>query len=83
MRYLYAAAILAALAGSAHAQMNMSSGQKTPLQLKYEREEQEQKENERQYNATMKRLKTQNVAPASNDPWRKVRQQPASDTAKR
>jgi hypothetical protein len=74
--------MLATLANPVYAQFSSNSGQKTPLQLQYEREEAEQKENERQYNTQMKRLKAQVPAAAASDPWRKVR--PATDaTAKK
>jgi hypothetical protein len=47
--------------------------QKTPLDLKYEREEQEQHQNEQDYNRTMKRLKAQDAVKTSSDPWKNVR----------
>jgi hypothetical protein len=78
MRYVLAVASLATLVTPGYAQFNQG-GQKTPLQLQYERQEQEQRENERQYEDQMKRLKAQAPAAASNDPWRKVR--PATDAA--
>ena len=78
MRYVLAVALLATLATPGYAQFNQS-GQKTPLQLQYERQEQEQRENERQYEDQMKRLKAQAPASTSNDPWRKMR--PATDAA--
>jgi hypothetical protein len=75
MKFLYAAAMFAALVVPASAQLSQGA-EKTPLQLKYEKEEQEQRENERQYNQQMKRLKAQAPAATSNDPWRKVRSSP-------
>jgi hypothetical protein len=85
MRHFFAAtAILMALsAGMAQAQMSVGSQkQKTPLDLKYDREEAEQKENERAYNDQMKRLKTQGPAATSSDPWKGVRS-PTDANAKR
>jgi hypothetical protein len=77
MRYVLAIAMLATLAGPVYAQFS-NGDQKTPLQLKYEKEEAEQRENERLYNEQMKRLKKQAPAATSNDPWKKVR---SKDTA--
>ena len=78
MRYLFAAAMtMAMLAGPAHAQFTMGAD-KTPLDLKYEREDQEKAENERAYNETMKRLKKEPAAKNDKDPWKTVR--PASDS---
>jgi hypothetical protein len=69
MRYLFAAAMtMAMLTGPAHSQQ-----QKTPLQLKYEREDRERAENEKDYNATMQRLKSQAPATTNADPWKTVR----------
>ena len=82
MRYLLATAMtMAMLTGPSHAQFNPNGQSKDPLTLKYEREESERKDNEKAYNETMKRLKTQQPANAKNDPWSGVR--PASDGAKR
>ena len=79
MRYLFAAAVtMAMLAGPAHAQMNMGSD-KTPLQLKYEAEDKARAENERTYNETMKRLKSQAPPTTNSDPWKTVR--PTSEPA--
>ena len=79
MRYLFAAAVtMAMVAGPARAQMSMGA-EKTPLQQKYEAEDRARVENERAYNETMKRLKTQAPAQTSNDPWKTVR--PASDSS--
>ena len=78
MRYLFAAAMtMAMLTGSAYSQMS-AGPEKTPLQLKYEREDRERAENEKAYNATMKRLKSQAPANTSSDPWKTVR--PASES---
>jgi len=69
----------AMLTGPACAQFNQNGGAKDPLTLKYEREDAEKKENEKAYNETMKRLKTQGPATTKNDPWSGVR--PNSDGA--
>ena len=80
MRYLLAAAMTTAmLTGPAYAQFNVTGQAKDPLTLKYEREDNEKKENEKSYNETMKRLKTQQPTNAKVDPWSGVR--PASDGA--
>lgn len=72
MRYLLATIITVTLAGPACAQMNMNK-QKSPLDLKYEREEREQKENEQAYNEQMKRMKKQGPVTTNSDPWKGVR----------
>ena len=73
MRYLFAAAVtMAMLAGPAYAQMSMGA-EKDPLKLKYEAEDKARAENERAYNETMKRLKTQAPAATNSDPWKTVR----------
>ena len=73
MRYLFAAAMtMVMLTGPAHSQMS-AGPEKTPLQLKYEREDREREENEKAYNATMKRLKSQAPATTNSDPWKTVR----------
>ena len=78
MRYLFAAAMtMAMLTGPAHSQMS-AGPEKTPLQLKYEREDKEREENEKAYNATMKRLKSQAPATTNSDPWKTVR--PSSES---
>jgi hypothetical protein len=65
--------MMAMLTGPAYSQISTGNEkQKTPLDLKYEREETERKENERAYNAQMKRLKSQGTA-TSSDPWKGVR----------
>ena len=76
MRYLFAAAVtMAMLAGPAYAQKGMSMGgsEKDPLKLKYEAEDRARAENERAYNETMKRLKSQAPATTNSDPWKIVR----------
>lgn len=73
MRYLFTVAMtMAMLAGPAYAQMNMGP-EKNPLKLKYEREDKERAENEKAYNDTMKRLKSQGPAQTNSDPWKTVR----------
>lgn len=87
-RYRFAAAVmLAMLAGPAYAQRGGSAANlgdtpnKDPLQLQYEREDRERAQNEKSYNETMKRLKSQAPAKSSSDPWKIVR--PATDSSKR
>ena len=70
-RVLLATVMITALAAPALAQFSQG-GQKTPLELKYEREAQEQKANEQAYNDQMKRLKAQKPT-AKSDPWAGVR----------
>ena len=78
MRYFFAAAVtMAMLMGPAYSQIGLGP-EKTPLDLKYEREDREKAENEKAYNETMKRLKKQPDAKATSDPWKTVR--PASET---
>jgi hypothetical protein len=80
-RFIFAAAVtMAMLVGPAVAQKGGMSqgGQKTPLDLQYERERQAQEENERAYNETMKRLKSQAPTTGASDPWASVR--PANDS---
>lgn len=73
MRYLVAAAVtMAMLAGPAYSQMNLGP-EKDPLMLKYERQDKERAENEKAYNETMKRLKSQAPAATNSDPWKTVR----------
>ena len=77
MRVFSAAAIaLAILATPSYAQMS-TGPEKTPLQLMYERQDQARKQNEKDYEATMKRIGATGPA-AKVDPWRKVR--PAEST---
>jgi hypothetical protein len=75
MKYILLATMtaMAVFTGPAYAQFSGNSGAKTPLQLQYEQEEQAQKDNERQYNATMKRLRAQEPTNSKSDPWRNVR----------
>jgi hypothetical protein len=83
-RVLAAATMMAILTGSAYAQANMTgAGPKDPLRQKYEEEAKHREQVEKDYNATMKRLKAQGPTTTTNsDPWRGVR--PADDsTAKR
>jgi hypothetical protein len=77
-RIVAAAAMLATLAGPAYAQFSTGK-QKTPLELQYEREQRDQAQAEKEYNATMKRLKAQSAAPTNSDPWRGVR--PSTDAS--
>jgi hypothetical protein len=84
MKYVLAAAatMMILLAGfPARAQFSGTAPEKTPLDLKYEREDAERKENERQYNEQMKRLKGQKPTTAGSDPWKGVRS--STDTTKR
>ena len=82
MRYLFAAAMtMAMLTGPAYSQMS-AGPEKNPLQLKYEREDRERAENEKDYNATMQRLKSQAPATTNSDPWKTVRP-PSESNAKR
>jgi hypothetical protein len=77
MRYFFAAAMtIVLLMGPAYSQLGLGP-EKTPLDLKYEREDRERAENERAYNETMKRLKKQPPAKVGSEPWKTVR--PASD----
>ena len=79
MRYILAAAVtMAMLTGPAYSQMSMGP-EKDPLKLKYEQEDKARAENEKAYNDTMKRLKSQAPAQTSNDPWKTVR--PASESS--
>jgi hypothetical protein len=78
MRYLLAVAMtMAMLAGPAYAQFS-TGAEKTPLQLKYEREDKERADTEKAYNDTMKRLKSQRPVTTTSDPWKTVR--PASES---
>jgi hypothetical protein len=80
MKHVFAAAVMTAmLAGPAYPQMNLSNKDKSPLQLQYEREEQERRDNEKAYNETMKRLKSQAPTQARSDPWAGVRPLPESN----
>ena len=75
-RILVTAAMLGMLVGPAYSQAGVGGPHKTPLQLKYEKEDQDRQENERAYNDTMKRLKSQAPAAAQSDPWAGVRPAP-------
>ena len=70
--------MLTTLVSPVYAQFSGGGGGKTPLQLKYEREEAEQKENERLYDEQMKRLKKQAPVQTNNDPWKTVRSKDAA-----
>jgi len=72
MKTLVAAAVtVAMLTGTASAQMGKMGG-KDPLQLQYEKQKKDQEDIERDYNAAMKRSRSQGPAPKS-DPWAGVR----------
>jgi hypothetical protein len=78
MKYLLAAAAtMAMLAGPAYSQMSMGPD-KDPLTLKYEKEDKDKAEIEKDYNATMKRLKAQTPTTTKHDPWSSVR--PAAES---
>jgi len=71
-----AIALLASLAVSAPAFAQGSPGmgdKETPMQRLEKIKEQERKDIERDYEKTMKRLKSQGAAATSNDPWATVR----------
>jgi hypothetical protein len=77
-RSLAALAVMGMLAGPAYSQISKGGGgEKSPLQLQYEKDERDRKENERAYEEQMKRLRSQAPAPATRDPWAGVR--PASE----
>ena len=68
--------LLASVAVSAPAFAQGSPGmgdKETPMQRLEKIKEQERKDIERDYEKTMKRLKSQGAAAASNDPWATVR----------
>ena len=73
MRVLLAAVALSILASPVLAQMGGMAPEKTPLDLLYERKDKDRKEIEKDYNTTMKRLKSQAPTTNSDDPWRTVR----------
>jgi hypothetical protein len=79
-RILAMSVTIGMLTGPAYSQMNMNSGHKTPLQLKYEKEELDKKESERTYNEQMKRLRSQAPTPSQNDPWAGVRPKPETNS---
>jgi hypothetical protein len=74
MKTLLATAVATAmLTGSAYAQMSKGA-HKDPLELQYERQRKEQEDIERDYNAAMKRSRSQGAATApKSDPWAGVR----------
>ena len=79
MRYVFTAAMVTViLATPVRAQMGNNAPEKTPLQLKYEREDKERAENESAYNTQMKRLKALRPATTNADPWKGVRATPDS-----
>jgi hypothetical protein len=81
MKFRLAAALTLALAaGPAYAQQNSDPGETDPYQMQLKRERQEREQNEKDYNVTMKRLKTQGAAKTTNDPWKAVR--PSGGSAK-
>jgi hypothetical protein len=73
MRVLLAAVALSVLASPALAQKGGLAPEKTPLDLLYERKEKDRKDIEKDYDTTMKRLRSQAPTTASDDPWRTVR----------
>jgi hypothetical protein len=80
-RIILASVMMAMLGGPAHSQMSMGgSKEKTPLQLKYEREEQDRKQNEKAYEDQMKRLKSQAPVAGKRDPWAGVRPAPETNS---
>jgi hypothetical protein len=82
-RVLLAAAMMAAFAAPAFAQFSgAQDGQKTPLQLQYERERRDQEDSEKAYNDQMKRLRKQNPT-AKSDPWAGVRSSDETANTKR
>jgi len=74
--FVAVAVTMAMLTGSASAQKS-NSPHKDPLTLQYEREKKDQEDIERDYNAAMKRSRSQGPAPKT-DPWAGVR--PANNT---
>ena len=63
-----ALAAFAILAGPAYAQKN-----KTPLQVEDQQKKEERARIEKQYDAAMKRNKTETTTPVVNDPWQNMR----------
>jgi hypothetical protein len=74
--FVAVAVTVAMLTGSANAQKS-NSPHKDPLTLQYEREKRDQEEIEKDYNAAMKRSRSQSPA-QKTDPWAGVR--PANNT---
>jgi len=64
-------ATFAKLAGPAYAQQKQK--EKTPLQEEYSQKKAEQERIEKQYEAAMKRNRTDAAAPAATDPWANMR----------
>jgi hypothetical protein len=80
-RILAVSVMMGMLGAPAYSQMNMGGGgHKTPLQLKYDKEDQDRKESERAYEEQMKRLKSQAPATSTRDPWAGVRPAPETTT---
>ena len=80
-RILAMSVMMGMLAGPAYSQMGMGGGgQKTPLQLKYEKEDQDKKDSERAYDEQMKRLRSQAPTPSQRDPWAGVRSAPETNS---
>jgi hypothetical protein len=77
-RILAAAVMVGILTGPASSQRGGAGdgGHKTPLQLKYEKEDQDRRDSEKAYDETMKRLKSQAPAATQSDPWAGVRPPP-------
>jgi hypothetical protein len=69
--FVAAAVTMAMLAGSAHAQKDKMDRQ-DPLTLKYEKERKDREDTEKEYDATMRRTRSQGSAPKA-DPWAGVR----------
>jgi len=76
--FVAVAVSLAMLTGSANAQKS-NSPHKDPLTLQYEREKRDQEAVEKDYNAAMKRTRSQGPAPKT-DPWAGVRPADNSST---
>ena len=76
--FVATAVTIAMLTGPANAQMGKSD-HKDPLTLQYERQKKEQEDIEKDYNAAMKRSRSQGSAPKS-DPWAGVRPADSSST---
>jgi hypothetical protein len=77
-RIIVASVMMAMLVGPVHSQMG-GSKEKTPLELKYEKDELDRKQNEKAYEDQMKRLKSQAPVAGKRDPWAGVR--PAPETS--
>lgn len=79
MRMLVAAAVILSVTGL-QAQ-SQSYGRNERLDKIYEQQQKQQKEDEKEYNDTMRRLKTNDNVKIQNDPWRTVR--PIENTGRR